>query len=81
MAFSWRKNNMGSLLVACQRKVLSYTVKTNSTIYIEYDGTGIPMTRQELIGRNGKQSDGSAKTREVKLGCLGERLLFSTLKV
>jgi hypothetical protein len=31
------------------------------------DGTGIPMRASELDGRKGKQSDGSAKTREVKL--------------
>jgi hypothetical protein len=39
------------------------------TLYVEFDGTGIPMTKKELAGRKGKQSDGSAKTREVKLGC------------
>ena len=42
----------------------------NTTLYIEYDGTGIPMTKSELVGRNGKQSDGSSKTREAKLGCI-----------
>jgi hypothetical protein len=31
------------------------------------DGTGIPMRCSELVGRSGKQEDGSAKTREVKL--------------
>jgi hypothetical protein len=44
-------------------------VKNSSTMYIEYDGTGVPMIRGELVGRSGKQPDGSAKTREVKLGC------------
>ncbi len=39
-------------------------------VYISFDGTGVPMRRQELEGRNGKQSDGSSKTREVKLGCI-----------
>jgi hypothetical protein len=39
-------------------------------MYIEYDGTGIPMTGKELSGRKGKQRDGGAKTREVKLGCI-----------
>jgi len=47
-----------------------------STIYIEYDGTGIPMTRKELDGRSGKQVDGSAKTREVKLGCIFTQTAF-----
>ena len=44
--------------------------RINSTMYIEYDGTGIPMTRRELAGRSGKQADGGSKTREVKLGCI-----------
>lgn len=39
-------------------------------LYISFDGTGIPIQRRELKGRKGKQSDGTAKTREVKLGCL-----------
>jgi len=39
-------------------------------LYISYDGTGVPMTPEELRGRRGKQADGSAKTREAKLGCV-----------
>jgi len=39
-------------------------------LYISYDGTGVPMTQEELKGRKGKQSDGTAKTREAKLGCV-----------
>ncbi|MCL4485488.1 MAG: ISKra4 family transposase [Nitrospirae bacterium] len=38
-----------------------------STLYLGPDGTGIPMRREEVSGRSGKQEDGSAKTREVKL--------------
>jgi len=37
------------------------------TLYLGLDGTGIPMRASELEGRAGKQSDGSSKTREVKL--------------
>lgn len=39
-------------------------------LYIEYDGTGVPVRRNELQGRKGKQKDGTALTREVKLGCV-----------
>jgi len=39
-------------------------------MYVEVDGTGVPMRPEELVGRKGKQPDGSAKTREVKLGCV-----------
>jgi len=37
------------------------------TMYLGMDGTGVPMRASELEGREGKQADGSAKTREVKL--------------
>jgi hypothetical protein len=37
------------------------------TLYLGMDGTGVPMRASELEGREGKQPDGSAKTREVKL--------------
>ena len=46
------------------------TPKTTETLYIELDGTGIPMVPGELEGRRGKQPDGSARTREVKVGCV-----------
>lgn len=39
-------------------------------MYLCGDGTGVPMRPEELVGRKGKQADGSAKTREVKLGCV-----------
>ena len=39
-------------------------------LYISYDGTGVPMTNEEREGRKGKQPDGSAKTREAKVGCV-----------
>lgn len=41
-----------------------------STLYLGLDGTGIPMRAAELAGHAGKQPDGSAKTREVKLCAL-----------
>lgn len=44
--------------------------KTIPLLYVSYDGTGVPMTRAELAGRKGKQPDGSARTREAKLGCV-----------
>lgn len=44
--------------------------KTIPIMYVEYDGTGVPMVPKEVAGRKGKQKDGSAKTREAKLGCV-----------
>ena len=37
------------------------------TMYLGLDGTGVPVRPTEVVGRRGKQPDGSAKTREVKL--------------
>jgi len=42
----------------------------SARMYICADGTGLPMRPEELTGRKGKQADGSAKTREAKLGCV-----------
>jgi hypothetical protein len=39
-------------------------------MYISGDGTGVPMRKEELTGRKGKQPDGSAKTRQAYLGCV-----------
>jgi hypothetical protein len=39
-------------------------------MYVSGDGTGVPMVPEELAGRKGKQSDGTAKTRQVYLGCV-----------
>lgn len=39
-------------------------------LYVSGDGTGVPMRSEELEGRRGKQADGTAKTRQVYLGCV-----------
>jgi hypothetical protein len=39
-------------------------------MYVSADGTGVPMRKEELAGRVGKQPDGSAKTRMAYLGCV-----------
>jgi hypothetical protein len=39
-------------------------------MYIEFDGTGVPMTKRDIEGRRGKQEDGASKTREAKVGCV-----------
>lgn len=36
--------------------------------YIEMDGTGVPVTKQETVGRQGKTTGQPAHTREAKLG-------------
>ena len=39
-------------------------------MYVEADGTGVPMNRQALQGVKGRGAGGQAKTREVKTGCV-----------
>jgi hypothetical protein len=41
-----------------------------SVLYVSADATGVPMRKEELVGRAGKQVDGSAKTRSAYLGCV-----------
>jgi hypothetical protein len=63
---------MGPLVRAAQEQLPPFK-HDSGTIQIMYgavDGTGVPMVPEELEGREGKQPDGSAKTREVKLGCI-----------
>lgn len=43
-------------------------LRPGTTLYLELDGTGIPMRKADLVGRAGRQADGSARTREAKLG-------------
>ena len=49
---------------------LPQSAESVPVLYVSCDGTGTPMRAEELTGRRGKQPDGSAKTREVKLGAL-----------
>lgn len=39
-------------------------------LYIEMDGTGVPVVKKETIGRHGKTDGQPAHTREAKLGCV-----------
>lgn len=39
-------------------------------LYIEMDGTGVPVVKKEAQGRAGKSPDQPAHTREAKLGCV-----------
>jgi len=39
-------------------------------LYVQMDGTGIPVVKQETVGRQGKTEGQPSHTREVKLGCV-----------
>jgi hypothetical protein len=58
---------LGREIAQDERAVVEPAGPSAPTLYLGLDGTGVPMRAAELAGRPGKQPDGSAKTREVKL--------------
>ena len=58
---------------AAQKRLLQLPgpcCKPGPQFYVSVDGTGVPMVRAELEGREGRGPDGKAKTREVKLAAM-----------
>jgi hypothetical protein len=39
-------------------------------LYVQMDGTAVPVVKKETVGRQGKTDGQAAHTREVKLGCV-----------
>lgn len=58
---------LGQEILGDERAVVIGTDPVAETLYLGMDGTGVPVRPAELVGRSGKQADGTAKTREVKL--------------
>ena len=58
---------LGGEIAQDERSVVEAVAPCRATMYPGMDGTGVPMRASELVGREGKQPDGSSKTREVKL--------------
>jgi hypothetical protein len=58
---------LGTEIAADERSWVERMGEVAPTMYLGMDGTGVPMRKSEVAGRAGKQSDGSAKTREAKL--------------
>ena len=63
----WQKTERKNIL---SQEMPIHPLKSIPVMYIEYDGTGIPVIPEEVKGRKGKQTDGTSKTREVKTGCI-----------
>jgi hypothetical protein len=61
---------IGPAAQAWQERPIAPEVCDAPVMYISGDGTGVPMRREELAGRKGKQADGSSKTRQAYLGCV-----------
>ena len=59
---------LGRAIAADERQAVEPEAhRAKPTLYLGVDGTGIPVRKAETAQRQGKQPDGSAKTREVKL--------------
>ena len=58
---------LGQQIISTERSEVVQAAACSATMYLGMDGTGCPMRKEETQGRTGKQPDGSAKTREVKL--------------
>lgn len=58
---------LGAEIAADEHVCVESVGEVAPTMYLGMDGTGVPMRPSEVSSRAGKQSDGSAKTREAKL--------------
>ena len=59
---------VGRAIAADERQAVEPEAhRVKPTLYLGMDGTGIPVRKAETAQRQGKQPDGAAKTREVKL--------------
>ena len=58
---------LGEEIASDEHQQVEKMGEVTPTMYLGMDGTGVPMRAQEVAGRAGKQTDGSAKTREAKL--------------
>ena len=47
-------------------------------LYVQMDGTGVPVVKKETVGRQGKSEGQPAHTREVKLGCVFTQTTWDT---
>ena len=63
----WQKDERTKIL---EKDIPKRPEKNIPVMYVECDGTGVPAIPEEVEGRKGKQEDGSAKTRESKVGCV-----------
>jgi hypothetical protein len=62
--------NQEEILRAKQLELPSVCAASVPILYIEMDGTGVPVVKAETEGRLGKMDGQPAHTREIKLGCV-----------
>ena len=67
-----RSEELGREIASDEREVIEPEPSDADTLYLGLDGTGVPARSTEVKDRQGKQPDGSAKTREAKLALVWE---------
>jgi hypothetical protein len=70
---------IGENVAACEQEQIQRAVQLDlpmvvgravPILYVQMDGTGVPVVKTETVGRQGKADGQPAHTREVKLGCV-----------
>ena len=70
---SWkpsRRENKPRFSAPCSWTCRSFLREPIPILYVQMDGTGIPVVKKETAGRQGKIDGPPAHTREAKLGCV-----------
>jgi hypothetical protein len=71
--------SIGEDIVRCEQQQIQCAVQLDLPIivgepvpivYVQMDGTGVPVVSKETVGRKGKRDGQPAHTREAKLGCV-----------
>ena len=64
------QDEQGKIQKALQLDLPVRASEPMAILYVQMDGTGIPVVKKETAGRPGKTAGQPAHTREVKLGCV-----------
>src|SRR3989442_11666965 len=64
------QREQGEILKALQLDLPVVVGEPIPILYVQMDGTGIPVVKKETVGRQGKTEGQPSHTREVKLGCV-----------
>jgi hypothetical protein len=64
------QREQGEVQKALQLHLPVITGEPLPTLYVQMDGTGVPVVKKETVGRPGKTDGQPAHTREAKLGCV-----------
>jgi len=64
------QREQGEIQKALQLDLPVFVGEPTPILYVQMDGTGVPVVKKETVGRQGKREGQPAHMREVKLGCV-----------